>query len=165
MTDDIDAPEPVPPSDADSPRPTYAVGYGRPPTEHRFKAGTSGNPRGRPPKPVRALMKSQLRRDIIKAGETTTRVRTAKGTKEMPVIEAVYLRLAQKALNGHGPSMRRLIDSYNQAVAEHDALHKKHFGFIELVEKEFVENTNFGREANRLPKFLNDLYEKHARRY
>jgi hypothetical protein len=26
----------------------YAVGYGKPPTASRFKAGTSGNPRGRP---------------------------------------------------------------------------------------------------------------------
>ena len=26
----------------------YEVGYGKPPKEHRFKKGQSGNPRGRP---------------------------------------------------------------------------------------------------------------------
>ena len=26
----------------------YKVGYGKPPKEHRFKKGQSGNPRGRP---------------------------------------------------------------------------------------------------------------------
>lgn len=26
----------------------YEVGYGRPPEQHRFKRGQSGNPRGRP---------------------------------------------------------------------------------------------------------------------
>ena len=28
-------------------RPSYRVGYGRPPTETRFKPGASGNPKGR----------------------------------------------------------------------------------------------------------------------
>ncbi len=27
------------------------VGFGRPPKQHQFKPGQSGNPRGRPPKP------------------------------------------------------------------------------------------------------------------
>jgi hypothetical protein len=29
----------------------YAVGYGKPPRQHRFRKGVSGNPGGRPPKP------------------------------------------------------------------------------------------------------------------
>ena len=33
----------------------YEVGYGRPPAEHRFRKGRSGNPRGRPRRDPRAL--------------------------------------------------------------------------------------------------------------
>ena len=45
------------------------VGYGNPPVEHRFKKGISANPRGRPPKSVRALSVRQHDADILRAGE------------------------------------------------------------------------------------------------
>lgn len=40
-----DPPEPAPENTKPGP---YEVGYGKPPEEHRFKPGQSGNPRGRP---------------------------------------------------------------------------------------------------------------------
>ena len=45
------------------------IGYGRPPIEHRFKKGGSANPRGRPPKSVRALTVRQYDADVLRAGE------------------------------------------------------------------------------------------------
>jgi hypothetical protein len=45
------------------------IGYGHPPVEHRFKKGISANPRGRPPKSVRALSVRQHDADILRAGE------------------------------------------------------------------------------------------------
>jgi hypothetical protein len=45
------------------------IGYGHPPVEHRFKKGVSANPRGRPPKSVRALSLRQYDADILRAGE------------------------------------------------------------------------------------------------
>ena len=42
------------------------AGYGRPPIDGRFKKGTSGNPRGRPPKIERSLTPRQMRRDFLR---------------------------------------------------------------------------------------------------
>jgi hypothetical protein len=39
---------PDPSTEKSPPRPETAVGYKRPPKNHQFKAGTSGNPKGRP---------------------------------------------------------------------------------------------------------------------
>jgi hypothetical protein len=55
----------------------YPVGYGRPPVEHQFKPGQSGNPSGRP-KGVRNFS-SDLREELagpvsIKDGETSVKV-------------------------------------------------------------------------------------------
>jgi len=61
----------------------YEVGYGRPPAHTRFKAGKSGNPKGRP-KGARGL--NTLARELLTA---RVPVRTASGEKRMHRIEAV----------------------------------------------------------------------------
>src|SRR6185312_13136795 len=53
------------------------VGFGRPPKQHQFKPGQSGNPKGRPPKPKYGSAEDALARV---AHEKRT-VRTTKGTR------------------------------------------------------------------------------------
>lgn len=140
------------------------VGYKSPPEEHRFRKGQSGNSRGRPPKRVRAILPRQLRRDIIALCETETRIRTAEGERKVSIVEAVLLRLAQKALAGHGPSMRRLIDHYGQAVKEHFEEHEQNFSFIEMVERDDIERPAPPENERFNQKRINDLRKK-TRRY
>jgi hypothetical protein len=53
------------------------VGFGRPPKQHQFKPGQSGNPKGRPPKPKYASAEEALAR----VAHEKRKVRTTKGTR------------------------------------------------------------------------------------
>jgi hypothetical protein len=66
----------------------YNVGYGRPPRQHQFKAGQSGNPSGRP-KGVRSF-KSDLRDELaevvsVKHGNKTLEL-TRQRAREIAMI-------------------------------------------------------------------------------
>ena len=79
----------------------YEVGKGKPPKEHRWKKGQSGNLRGRPkarkPEPVDvgAILNSPV----------NARVR-GKEAKISP-FEASFRQLAKKAIDGHLPSIKQ----------------------------------------------------------
>lgn len=70
----------------------YDVGYGRPPREHRFEPGKSGNPRGRP-KGARSLH-SEV--DALLSTKITI---TEQGKKRrINILTALLKRLVQRAV-------------------------------------------------------------------
>ncbi|MCD2317269.1 DUF5681 domain-containing protein [Sphingomonas sp. IC-11] len=76
---------------------SYEVGYGKPPTQHRFKRGQSGNPRGRPKgaRGFKTLVEEML-------SELVT-VNVAGRKRKVSVVVAALKRLAQKAVNDGDP--------------------------------------------------------------
>lgn len=81
----------------------YAVGYGRPPRQHQFKAGQSGNPRGRP-KGVRSeadILAKLLNKKIP--------IQDRGRVRHVSVLEAAYYRVAQNALKGDLKAMNFLM--------------------------------------------------------
>lgn len=100
----------ITPHGARSPKPkkvdAFKVGYGRPPKEHRFKPGRSGNPKGRPKgaKNEETILNNLLNRKI--------EIREAGRSRKISVLEAVLLKFAEEALRGNPKAATFLLDRY-----------------------------------------------------
>ena len=84
------------------PKRDYEVGYGRPPKRGRFKPGQSGNPKGRPRgrKNIRTIFEETLYKPVTV---------TENGRKrKAPAIEALFLSLLRKSLDGDMRALEKL---------------------------------------------------------
>lgn len=82
----------------------YEVGYKKPPKEHRFRPGTSGNPKGKPKgsKNFETDLKEVLNAPVPVTENGKTRVVSSQ--------RAAVLRLREKALNGDPRALDKLLD-------------------------------------------------------
>lgn len=83
-----------------------AVGYGRPPSAHRFKPGRSGNPSGRP---RGALNKLAATLDRILARRLDAPDGSG-GARQMSAQEASLRRLVDLAVSGAPDAIERVLD-------------------------------------------------------
>jgi hypothetical protein len=72
----------------------YAVGYGRPPAQSRFKPGQSGNPKGRP------VGRSNAKTTVARVINETIPVREGQKTRHMTKLEAMLQAHTVKAIKG-----------------------------------------------------------------
>jgi hypothetical protein len=100
-------------SDSTSDAP-YETGYGKPPKQHQFKPGQSGNPRGRPKgaKNTATIIDEILNRKV--------RVRTGDTVRKMTVLEAMLTGFADHGLKGDTKSAAFLLDRKERAQAAGD---------------------------------------------
>jgi len=131
MTDDFpekadDIPQTAPKAEGSAPIERLANG--------RFKPGRSGNPAGRPPKRERSFLPRELTRDILSITEELITVNTADGPKQYTAIELTLLKIRKKAMDGHGPSLNRLLKMHAQALNDHFGRHRKEFSSLENME-------------------------------
>jgi hypothetical protein len=102
------------PSHNDGPRSSsgesYTVGYGKPPKQHQYQPGESGNSKGRPKgaKSTSTLLCETLDRKID--------VRTGATVRKVSVREAILIRLAEAALKGNIKSAQLLLQRYDIAT-------------------------------------------------
>jgi hypothetical protein len=87
----------------------YEVGYGRPPIQHRFAKGTSGNPKGRPKTPKGSKRHNTLLESLERlANRKISLVLNGKRTT-LSVMEAILVKTQQQALDGKQDAVRTLL--------------------------------------------------------
>jgi hypothetical protein len=92
-------------------RPADDVGYGRPPREHQFQPGRSGNPKGRP---KGAKGESTLLREIFQRKIET---RSGGRSRRITVLEGILLRITEDSLKGNTRSAAFLLNRYAAMVS------------------------------------------------
>ena len=87
--------------------PEYKVGPGRPPKEHRFKPGQSGNPKGlkRKPKPMAPDLKAALERAL----HEPIKLKQGERERTMTMAEAGIKQLVAQFVKGNHQARRDLI--------------------------------------------------------
>lgn len=111
------------------------VGYGRPPRQHQFKPGKSGNPKGRPKgsKNAQTILREIMTRRIpARVGGKTVR---------MTVCEAIFTKITEDALKGDPKSASFLINRFdmNEPEAAVQALEAGAVEETEIIES-FVQS-------------------------
>jgi hypothetical protein len=90
------------------------VGYGRPPKQHQFQRGRSGNPKGRPKgvKNTRSLLHEILERKV--------EMRSGGILRKVSVRKAMLMRFAESALKGDIKAAGFLLQRYDMGEAVND---------------------------------------------
>lgn len=86
---------------------SYNVGYGKPPTEHRFQKGKSGNPKGRPRKtPSERDLPAMLLDEIFRLVPVNENGKA----KNVPLIQIVIRNELSRAAKGAQRMPKYIID-------------------------------------------------------
>lgn len=134
----------------------YKVGYGRPPVQHRFRKGVSGNPRGRPkgsqnkPKVDTRVGMRGAEAYLREEAYRTVTLREGEKVIELPAIQAVFRAMGVSALKGNRFAQRTLTEMVTKMEAEDARSRLETFGTyveyknswseaIELAEKAGIE--------------------------
>ena len=101
-------------------------GYRKPPAEHQFKPGKSGNPLGRPRKPRFPKLERSLGYDLIEdldkiildQANRLVKIQDAGKTTRMPLQAVVFRKLMQNGLAGDSRALKEVLSIIGKAQRE-----------------------------------------------
>ena len=116
----------------------YEVGYGKPPKRTRFKPGQSGNPKGRPRRPmsIEVLLKEILFRRVMVSDHKRG------GRRKASLVEVILQQVAQKAALGDPKPLLqvlRMMNSLSGLMAKAEAQSEDKEALVRRVDAELDE--------------------------
>jgi hypothetical protein len=98
---------------APKPKPTYEVGYCKPPAASRFKPGRSGNPKGRPKSAKNkhpALWEERLKSTILTEAYRSVKIRDGNKDVTLSMAQAIARSVAVSAAKGNARAQRLFLE-------------------------------------------------------
>lgn len=99
----------------------YEIGFGKPPSEHWFKPGQSGNPAGRPPKQPASPPKegglTSIEASILRVMRGTVKVKSGEKGRWIGSTDALAEQLLAQALGGDMRATRLILNLNREAEA------------------------------------------------
>lgn len=132
----------------------------RPPAEHQFKPGQSGNPPGRPKKRPREYSESQFLRDFLHISDFTVMVDVGRGKKKMlTYAQACMLRMFTKAVNGDNVMLKAIVPLLTRAYDQNQIDNRGAFTEIRNI----MEHVGSQRLLYEQPIIMDKLDKLRAR--
>lgn len=133
----------------------YDVGYGKPPPQHQFQKGRSGNPRGRPRKDKNPRIHNADDLRHCWLHEVNRPIKIVQDGKELtlPAIAAIHRQLVMKALKGDPRAIREVLKQTQPHYEKEDTIRLQYMQMIADAEEEreakYKKMTPYQREMER----------------